>query len=134
MLDIITVFNRLTGVHLADCSLFEDIFGSHYDKFKFFYFIVLNISIEDIDKIICSQHNPDGSLIFTITPSSDGSNAEDLLDFLKSSYIDFDDDYYKKYYTFNIHKTGYAVVIRINCNDRFKNEDAIHEDRFSHLK
>jgi len=49
--DFITIFNQLTSSKLADYSLFSDMLENHYEKFKFLYYLIENINLNNIDSI-----------------------------------------------------------------------------------
>lgn len=61
---MIDVFNRLTDQQLADCQLFEDMILIHYEKFKYFYYIIEDMDLKTVQEIHCQEK--DNELIMFI--------------------------------------------------------------------
>lgn len=53
---MIDVFNRLTDQQLADCELFENMIETHYEKFKYFYYIIEDVCLNTVQKIHCQEN------------------------------------------------------------------------------
>jgi hypothetical protein len=127
-MDIITVFNRLTNSELADCKLFETILNDHYEKFKYFYYMVLELPIEDIQKITCQIEN--NELIFK-TKLTSIKEAKKYQTTFKECLINFTDEFYNKYFSCSIFLEKRNVFIVIGNKEKYKDPNTIYDDSFN---
>lgn len=92
---MITLFNQLTSKELVDYTLFSRIIDSHYEKFKYLYYIIKNIDLDDIESITCTDD--ENNLLVTIIPN-DINRINDIIytinarqkSYKKSNYFDID--------------------------------------------
>jgi hypothetical protein len=129
MNDIITVFNRLTNSQLADCRAFEDILGRHYDKFKYFYYIIVNMENNEVDKITCKYSQQEITFIISLI---DDKEAKRYVTLFKKNFSDFNDSYYKNYLDHEVRKERFNVIVRLVCKEKYKDEEDMYEERFNH--
>jgi len=112
--DIISVFNQLTRNELADCSLFENIINRHYEKFKYFYFIIDNISLKNIIDIKCQEE----STRLNISISFKTKKERDLFFNIFNNKINNNCNFkYKDYFIFKIIKDTKSINVTIENND-----------------
>jgi len=128
MLDVITLFNQLTHDELADYSLFEKVLESHYEKFKYFYRLMENISLEGVNKIRCSNSDSPGAIEFRI----DFESNKNLREFNKefSNITKTFKGYPAKYFSVDIKVDKKSLYITIE-NKNICSEEDIYEDRFN---
>ena len=128
MSDIISVFNRLTEKRLADCILFETVLDEHYDKFKYFYFIISSIGMVDIDTITCRCEKT--ILLFTIkyTNKKDTHKYKELF---QKHFEAFNHPYYNKYFDYVITYTDFEIEVRLSCTEG--SEKNIYPSNYSGL-
>ena len=121
--DFVTIFNQLTSSKLADYSLFSDMIENHYEKFKFLYYLIEDIDLDNIDNIY-SKASKKELKTFIIPKSVKCSNS-----------IIFDINSKKQEYSlssfFNINLTEEhdKLVVSIRIVDD-KKEGEIYENRF----
>lgn len=121
--NLIDVFNQLTGEQLADCSLFKNMILLHYEKFKYFYSIIEDVSLKTIRSITCLEEPKILKIFITF------KNEKDLKKFVKI----FDTnrkEKYEKYFSLNIENRELELNISIE-NNKISREEDIYEDRLN---
>lgn len=121
--DNIVVFSKLTKSELSECSLFEDILDSHYEKFKFFYSLIKNLCLKNVEKIICKEQT-DKLLIFIYFKTKTLLN-----NFNKSltTEMTLNKYNYANYFILNIDKEPKTINISI-WNKGISEESEIYEN------
>jgi len=128
MADIITVFNRLTESELVDCILFEKVLDDHYDKFKYFYFILVEMNMVDVDTISCGCD--DNILTFEIS-CANKKDSHKYRDLFQKQFEIFNNPYYTKYFDYVITYTDYEIRIELSCLEGSENN--IYESNYALL-
>jgi len=121
--DMIIIFNQLTKSELSDCSLFENILNYHYEKFKFFYSLIRNLCLKNVEKIICNEQT-DKLLIyihFKTKPLLNNFNKTLKTELGSNTYI------HAKYFTLDVIKSSNKIDISI-MNKNISEEQEIYED------
>jgi hypothetical protein len=127
MRTMVEVFNQLTHNELADFTLFEELLGSHYEKFRFYYYNTDDIP-NSVTKHVkgvscyCSEN-----AIVIVTEFKTSKNCTEYLSYLEP-YLSFPGN---EYFSFTAEiKSGKKLNISIE-NKSISGEDEIHEDRFN---
>jgi len=124
---MISVFNQLTENELADCDLFEDILNLHYEKFKYFYLIIEDICLGDVQKIECTENTKQLIVIIKFDDNKDRDSFRKVMDkYTKNK----NSVYYSKYFSVKIEKESNKLNISIE-NKKICREEDIYEDRFN---
>ena len=114
----ISVFNQLTHNGLADCSLFENMLTRHYEKFKYFYSIINNISLKSIADINCIEDID----ILNIFIRFNTKKERDIFFNLCDNKINECTFIFKKYFIFSYIKEDKSIVISIKNNNITKEQ------------
>ncbi len=124
--DVITLFNQLTQDELADYSKFEAILSDHYEKFKYFYYLMGGISLTKIKKVKCTECSSITSISFTI----DCENKKTLDKFITTFNENNDLSYYLSD-CFDVILTGDGKIayITIENNSSISSEEDIYANR-----
>lgn len=126
MKSMVEVFNQLTHHELADFSLFEDLLGNHYEKFRYYYDMTVNVSSELTDTVegvscFCVEA---GITIVTVFDTEE--HCQEYLNELES-----DDESFDEYFSFDVEITGGKTLNISIENKNISGEDEIYEDRFN---
>lgn len=127
---MVEVFNQLTHNELADYSLFEDVLGNHFEKFRYFYYMTCDIP-KNISKAInsISCFSSEAGILITIEFSSD-TKCDEYKEFLESN--SFESNFcYAEYFKLNTEIKGGRILDVLIENDEIVREDEIYEDRFN---
>lgn len=117
--NIIDVFNQLTDSQLADCRLFQNIILSHYEKFKYFYSIIENISLNTINSIRCLEEPCLLNIFITFKNKKELNKFIQLFRTSKNKY-------------FLINTTVNVLNLNISIeNNQISREEEIYENRFN---
>jgi len=117
--DIIYVFNQLTRNELADCSLFENIINRHYEKFKYFYYIIDNISLKNILDIKCQEESTKLYIYISFKTKKERDKFFNTFNNEVNSKSSFK---YKDYFIFNVIKGIKNINITIENNNILREE------------
>jgi hypothetical protein len=127
---MVEVFNQLTHHELADYSLFEELLGNHFEKFRYFYHGTSEISdtlAENVKGIscFCSSNG-----ILVVVEFSTAKNCEKYRDAI-NEYMD--DNYCpgEEYFSFDAEIKGSKKLNISIENKTISREDEIYEDRFN---
>lgn len=121
--DFITLFNRLTSSKLADYSLFSDMIENHYEKFKFLYYMINNIDLNNIDSIYSKTSKKE--LKTTIVPKN-VKYANNVIFEINKRKQDYQ---YAEYFEIDLSEKNNNIQITISIVDN-KKEGEIYENRF----
>ena len=121
--DMITLFNQLTSSELADYTLFENILEYHYEKFRYFYFLINDVNLKKIEKIYCKEKR--SNIMVYIIPH-ENKYINDIVFAINNSKTQYATS---KYFTLDIIEDHNTLVIDIGmCNDC--EEGDIYANRF----
>lgn len=126
---MISIFNRMTKSSksdLDDCSLFEDIMDTQYEKFKFFYEMIKDMALEPIKKIECSKRDSDLVIVISFKNKGDRDEYYDMF----SNYENCISSDYTDYFALKLDKSGVKLNISIE-NKSISREEEIYENRFN---
>lgn len=129
MTDVLTLFNQLTHSELADYSIFENVLDNHYEKFKYFYHLMEDIDLINIDKIRCSESFIPNALEIRVS----FENVKHLNDFNKkfTNITKSFRGYYIKYFIVSSTIDKKSLYISIENKNNISSEEDIYEDRFN---
>jgi len=121
--DMVTIFNQLTSSELADYTLFENILEYHYEKFRYFYFLINDIDLKKIEKIYCKEKK--NNIKVYIVPH-ENKYINDIVFAINNCKNDYSSS---KYFTVDIIEEYNNIVVDIGMkNDR--EEGDIYANRF----
>ena len=120
---MVTIFNQLTSSELADYTLFENILEYHYEKFRYFYFLINDIDLKKIEKIYCKEKK--NNIKVYIVPH-ENKYINDIVFAINNCKNDYSSS---KYFTVDIIEEYNNIVVDIGMkNDR--EEGDIYANRF----
>lgn len=119
MNDMISVFNRLTESKLADYNLFEKLISLHFEKFRFFYYIIEDISLTKVQKIECSETTSKLLVIIKFKTNIERDKFERSLKKTNS--------FYSKYFNTEFETEKNKLNISIE-NKKIRREEEIYEN------
>ncbi|NNV04707.1 hypothetical protein, partial [Brevibacillus sp. MCWH] len=128
--NVIEVFNQLTHNELADYSIFQEVLGNHYEKFKYFYFITKNFPDKVTNKIKRITCLCERNCLKIIVKFSDNKSPKNYCEIFNDN-VGTDMYEFKDYFIVNVEKNDdNSVLIVIHC-DKVLQEEDIYEDRFN---
>ena len=120
---MITLFNQLTSKELVDYNLFSQIIDSHYEKFKYLYYILKEVDLDTIADITCTAD--ENTLSTSIIPNKI-KHTDKLIYVINERKSE-----YKKADYFNINVSWCNKVIHIDISmSGDEKECDIYADRF----
>jgi hypothetical protein len=119
---MITVFNSLTNKKLKDCNLFENILSYHFEKFRYFYYIIRDIDLKKVNKIDCSE-TP--SCLFIYINFKSKKNKEYFLKIIEKENQDClsQDTKYSKCFNLSINNVVNDLNISIENKNNYREDD-----------
>jgi len=120
---MIIIFNKLINSDLSDCSIFENILNYHYEKFKFFYSLIKNLCLKNVEKISCQEKIDDLLILISFKTKPLTTNFSKAL----QDTINSNDYVYANHFILTINKNSNIIYISI-MNKYVSKENEIYED------